>query len=387
MNKTIKLYVVIFAVVMAILAILQLTKKESLDWRKSFDVDKKTPFGLFIFSKEANGFLNGKLRISEESPYNYYTGLKEAKPHNILLIEKQVDRESWKKILKQVENGSSAMIFNSDPDGFISDSLNLEVSYYFSDKNTLKLTDASFPKKDSLVLDKFPENQAFEYIDPSHEILGYTVFEDEPEVSAHFIKVKHGKGVLYFHSEPLFLTNYYLLKPETKPYLEHVFSYLPEQETVWFTSPQKIISTSKLRVILDNPPLKYAWWLFLSGLLVFIIFNAKRRQRVIPVIEPLKNKSVEFVKSIGNLYLQEGDFHDMMMKKGQYFLHRVRIDLLIDTQNLDENFMKKLQSKTGKDIEKIREAVELIQKGSNPYALVMKEDLIRMNRLLDDILN
>ncbi|MDO5615731.1 MAG: hypothetical protein Q4G16_06050, partial [Cruoricaptor ignavus] len=106
-----------------------------------------------------------------------------------------------------------------------------------------------------------------------------------------------------------------------------------------------------------------------------------------PIVEPLKNKSVEFVKSVGNLYLQEGDFRDMMTKKTQYFLHKVRTDLLLDTRVLDENFAKKLQLKTGKPIEKINEAVILLQKSQDQYAFVTREDLVKMNRLLDEIYN
>ncbi len=76
----------------------------------------------------------------------------------------------------------------------------------------------------------------------------------------------------------------------------------------------------------------------------------------------------------------------MMAKKAQYFLNKVRLDLLIDTKNLDDEFAKKLQLKTGKNIEIINESVSLIKKAQDPYASVMKEDLIRMNKLLDDIL-
>ena len=62
------------------------------------------------------------------------------------------------------------------------------------------------------------------------------------------------------------------------------------------------------------------------------------------------------------------------------------MDLLIDTKNLDEKFIHLLHLKTGKSIEKINEATVLIKKGQDPYATVMKEDLIKMNRLLDEIL-
>ena len=143
---------------------------------------------------------------------------------------------------------------------------------------------------------------------------------------------------------------------------------------------------SFLDFILSKPGLRNAWYIFVFSVLLFIIFNAKRRQRIVPIIEPLKNKSVEFIRTIGNLYMQEGDFHDMMAKKSQYFLSRVRTELLIDTQNLDEEFEKKLQLKTGKSPEKINEAVVLIKKSLNPSAQVINEDLIKLNKALNEIL-
>ena len=145
------------------------------------------------------------------------------------------------------------------------------------------------------------------------------------------------------------------------------------------------VSQSEMRFILSNPPLKYAWWLFLAGIVLFIFFNAKRRQRIIPIIPPKQNKSVEFVKSIGNLYLNEGDSRDMMVKKAQYFLHRVRMELLIDTQKLDEEFINKLHLKTGKSIEKITEAVDFIKKSQQSQFILSNRDLIKMNKILDEI--
>ncbi len=176
-----------------------------------------------------------------------------------------------------------------------------------------------------------------------------------------------------------------MLKPGNEKYLQDVFSYLPSRETIWFSETTEVVSQSPMRFILSKPALRYAWYLLLGGLLLFVFFNAKRKQRIVPIIEPLKNKSVEFVKSIGNLYLQEGDFHDMMAKKAQYFLNKIRLELLIDTQVLDENFAKKLHLKTGAKMEEINEAITLINKARDPYAMVIREDLVRMNTLLDKI--
>lgn len=384
MNKTFKLYGLIFIIVMAVLALLELTKSDVTDWRKNFDVHEKSPFGLFVFSKEVDHLLKNKVQRTDLSPYDFYKTQK-LKPHNILIVQSEIDSESWNKILQNIENGSDALVISDSFNKKVADSLGFSPSRIsYEDSNLLLLTDEKFAQ-DSLKIDKLPSGKGFELIFESDEILGKEASDSK---MADFIKISHGKGNLYLHAEPLILTNYYLLKPGNEKYVQDVFSYLPDRETVWFSGDNKNVAESRspLRFILSNPPLRYAWWLLLAGLLLFIIFNAKRKQRIVPIIEAKKNKSVEFVKSIGNLYLQEGDFHDMMAKKAQYFLNRVRMDLLIDTKDLDEKFIHLLHLKTGKSVEKITEATELIKKGQDPYANVMKEDLIKMNTLLDDIL-
>ncbi|PQA91594.1 hypothetical protein B0A69_17490 [Chryseobacterium shigense] len=384
MKKTFKIYAVIFIVVMVILALLEVNKKETTNWRKNFNINEKSPFGLFVFNNEAKDLFKNNLKKIEQTPYDYYTQHKKG-VHNIIVIEKELDKESWKKILDQVSNGSDAMILVSHISKDISDSIGYHSSdISFEEENVLKLTDKKY-QNDFIKLDKFPSGRGFSYIKPKVEVLGKTVEKNNSD-QANFIKVQFGKGTIYAHSEPLFLTNYYLLKPGNIKYAQDVFSYLQDRETIWFVENDTKVSRFFMRFVLSNPALKYAWWLFLGGLLLFIFFNAKRKQRVVPVLEPLRNTSVDFVKSIGNLYLQEGDFHDMMAKKAQYFLNKVRMDLLIDTQNLDAEFAKKLQLKTGKNIEMINEAIVLIRKGQDPYANVMKEDLTRLNKLLDEIL-
>jgi hypothetical protein len=384
MNKTFKTYAVIFVIVMIILALLEVNKKETTDWRKNFDSNEKSPFGLFVFNNEAKYLFKNNLKKIEQVPYEYYSQHKKG-AHNIVVIENNLDGESWKKILAQVSEGSDAFLMVTRMPKEISDS----IGYYdseisFEEENVLKLTDRKF-QNDFIKLDKFPSGRGFSFIKPGVEVLGKTV-ERKNTDQANFIKVKFGKGYIYAHAEPLFLTNYYLLKPGNVKYAQDVFSYLQDRETLWFVSNKSSESRFFMRFILSNPALKYAWWVFLGGLVLFIFFNAKRKQRIVPVAEPLRNTSLDFVKSIGNLYLQEGDFHDMMAKKAQYFLNKVRMDLLIDTQNVDEEFAKKLHLKTGKPVEMIGEAITLIKKAQDPYASVMKEDLTRINKLLDEIL-
>jgi len=388
MSKTFKIYAVIFIIILIVMGMFEMNKKPVLDWRKNYNVEKKTPFGLYVFDQESTALFKGKLEKARISPYAYYQKKQYKKPHNILIIQKKLDDVSWEYIMNEVANGSDVMWFTNNTTAKLRDTLGFRFkTVSFEDNYYLQLTDKKLTDS-RLLIDKLPDNQGFSYIRSDIEILGKTLHKksnNESSISADFVKINFGKGHFYVHSEPLILTNYYLLKSKNK-YLENVLSYLPDRQTVWFVETDTPLSMSPLRFILGNPPLRYAWYLLLLGLVIFVFFNAKRKQRIVPVIEPLKNTSLDFIRSIGNLYLQEGDFHEMMAKKAQYFLNRIRMDLLIDTQHLDEQFIIKLHLKTGKNIELIKEAVALVKKGQDPYASVMKEDLIKMNQLLDQIL-
>ena len=118
-----------------------------------------------------------------------------------------------------------------------------------------------------------------------------------------------------------------------------------------------------------------------------MIFNAKRKQRIIPIIKPLSNTTVDFTKTIGNLYYQEGDHQNLIDKKIIYFLERIRNDYLIETSTLDENFVKKLQAKTGKEIKDIEHLVHLIKHQRKSYNLSIESDLIEINNAIEKIIN
>jgi len=61
MNKTFKIYAVIFIIILIVMGMFEMNKKPVLDWRKNYDVEKKTPFGLYIFDQESTGLFHKKL--------------------------------------------------------------------------------------------------------------------------------------------------------------------------------------------------------------------------------------------------------------------------------------------------------------------------------------
>lgn len=392
--KSYKTIGIILFVVFLLGLLINLSNERKIHWDKNFSTVEKSPFGLYVFDKEAKKLFKNKLKSIEKSPYAFYEKKAEIKPHNVLIVESELDRLSWKEILNQVSKGSDAMILAEKFPQELQDTLEIEHrDFNYGEVSNIYLTDEKVPY-DSLVVDRDQAHGIFSKINfDKTEILGEEYYETSEDFNvasaANFIKVNFGKGHFYLHSEPLIITNYYLLKKENQNYIQDVFSLLPERETYWFHNAYREKSSSWfpfLDFILSKPALRNAWYILVFSVLLFIIFNAKRRQRIVPIVEPLKNKSIEFIRTIGNLYMQEGDFHDMMAKKSHYFLSRVRTELLIETQHLDEEFEKKLQLKTGKSPEKIKEAVILIKKSLNPSSQVINDDLIKLNKVLNEIL-
>jgi hypothetical protein len=229
----------------------------------------------------------------------------------------------------------------------------------------------------------------FSKIDTSNTtVLGY---EGSNKNTKHinFIKVPHVNGYFYLHTQPVAFTNFNLLKKNNYHYTENVLSYIPKGDVFWYTKNEnnESISNSPLRYIMSQPPLEWALYLSLIGLFIFIVFNAKRKQRIVPILKPLPNLTLDFTKTIGNLYYQEGDHDNIIDKKIIYFLERIRNEYLIDTTRLDDDFIKKLHHKSGKEVTDITELVFLINEHRKSYHGSLEEDLIRINNAIEKILH
>jgi hypothetical protein len=115
-----------------------------------------------------------------------------------------------------------------------------------------------------------------------------------------------------------------------------------------------------MRFVLTQTSLKWAYYLAVLGILVFVLFRGKREQRIIPVIEPLKNSSVEFAQAVGSLYHQNKDYTDLVNKKINYFLAYLRSRYHIDTGTLSEKTIEVLASRAGKSMEETKSLIEFI---------------------------
>ncbi len=211
---------------------------------------------------------------------------------------------------------------------------------------------------------------------------------------ANFVRIAYSTGgAIYLHLAPTALTNFFLLHKNNKTYYDNVLSYLPVSTDVvhWdeyfryhANGEGGDRSTfSALGWIRKQPGLSVAWWLALLLLLLIFLFESKRKQRMIPVIAPLKNASLDFVKTIGRLYFQRKDNRNLAHKMGAHFLDHVRNRYNIRTSAMDEDFVKRLAYKSACDHDQLKDMVYQLKLAQDDFD-VSDETLLDLHRKLEE---
>ena len=122
---------------------------------------------------------------------------------------------------------------------------------------------------------------------------------------SNFIHLKYGEGNFYIHVNPIVFTNYYLQNDSALVYAEKVLSYLPKGNTYvdvyntqshYKNQSKQDKGLSPLAFILSKRSLSWAWYTLIFTTILYIVFGAKRRQRIIPLIEAKRNTTLSFVK-------------------------------------------------------------------------------------------
>ncbi|MDU1889482.1 MAG: hypothetical protein E6767_02225 [Dysgonomonas sp.] len=201
-----------------------------------------------------------------------------------------------------------------------------------------------------------------------------------------FAEIKFGKGNIYLHTMPTAFANINMLKTEKYDFGFRSLSYLPRNGKVLWDEYQTQGSPGEggsFQEMLKSPPLRVALYLILGGLLLFMIFRAKRIQRIIPVIEPPVNSSLEFLDTISNLYYQKKDFKTIALKRHAYFLDFIRKHFYLSTESVDEDFLKSLSAKSGVEKSNLASLFGLYADILH-YAYVDGELFLRYNNLLEE---
>jgi hypothetical protein len=333
----------------------------------NIEINKEAPDKALIGSYYDDEF-NGE--EAEEGEQNDSAEVQYRSLYLVITPSMEPDEKELRSLMNYISAGNHVFISSLKIGKNVLDSLRVEAAGYsglydFSDSLTISIEDEE-ERKEFHYPGRGLDNYLTDFDSSITTILGYNE-EDEP----NFVKFTYeGGGSIYLHFAPAAFTNFFLLHGENSRYYDIALSDLPEDiGTVMWDDYYRYHSNgktkgaggsnafSKLGVFLKDDILRWPVWLVLILFAIIYLFESKRKQRTIPVVRPLVNTSLDFVKTIGRLYYQRRDNKDLSYKMTAHFLDHVRTKFNITTSKLDENFEQRLAWKSGYDLKAIQDIV------------------------------
>ncbi|MFK5982445.1 MAG: DUF4350 domain-containing protein [Flavobacteriaceae bacterium] len=394
MDKKSKRILLAFGVALIAIIVIEFVKPKPLNWKENYTIESKIPFGCYLISEEIEGLFNNEVptEIIDEDPFLFLRDSSYQQNSMYLFINSSIsfDKRQYEKLTSFVEQGNTVFISSRSFGAVFNDSLGIDTytyNYIFEEESNPTFFSKTFEKDSTEFSYKkgFYQSTFTEIDTLKTTALGYFHVEGGNDLEElNFVKIPFGKGNFYLHSMPEAFSNYYLMKGNQQ-YIANVLSYANPSEIYidnYLKVGRKVVS-SPMRFVLNETSLKWAYYLLMVGLLLFVIFRGKRVQRIIKVIEPLENSSIEFTKTIGDLHFQHKDFGNIIQKKITYFLEKIRSQYYLDTNSLNEEFCKKLAQKSNSNVEETTQLINTIKmlKGKSFHS---EQDLINLNKLLEE---
>jgi len=384
--KGLRLYLIGSAIAVIVYLVAQYYKPQPTNWTPTYLKEDKIPYGLYILKQRITDILPGaKVRVSRQPVYNTLKG-QHFKSSSYLLVAGSINMDSldFAQLKNYMNQGNSVFIASFNLGRFLSRALKTEMStaVLMKEKGTpINFVNPAVKRAQDYVFNKNLGGMYFSRLDSAR----VTVLGKNAEGGVNFIKYTFGKGALYILPNPQLLSNYNLLGQSGADYAAKALSYLPDTATlIWdeYNTRGNVDDESPLRVFFKYDQLRWAYYLALVSLIIFVLFEIKRRQRVIPIIEPLRNTSVDFVKVVGRLYYQQRNHTDLAQKKINYLMEYIRSNYRLKTTVPDQEFEAALVQKSGIDPETIRALIQIIQK-INHSEKVSDEQLIELNKCIE----
>ena len=386
-------YVGVLVLLLAAVVGAELLSPKPLDWTQSYDGDDPRPYGSLVLRALLPELFPGQAVETAELPPYLVLRDTTLRDRNYLFFAFTFapDEAEMEALLDFAARGNAVFAAARNFRGPLADTLGVDTDVHWNalgtpldavppDTVTVNFVNERLRRAEDYAYR--PEATAA-YFD-RFDTLRTSVLGENSEGEANFIRMDVGAGAFYLSSVPLAFTNYNVLGEGGAEYTAKALSYLPVRDVLWddYYKPLNALATTPLRYVLVNEPLRRAYFLLLGTLLLFLLFEGKRRQRVIPIAEPPRNDTVAFVQTVGRLYYNRGDHAGLARKKIAFFLDHVRTRLRLDTNDLGEETQRQAAERSGVPLNDVRRTFGLVQT-LREKSRVSEAELKELNRRLE----
>jgi hypothetical protein len=179
--------------------------------------------------------------------------------------------------------------------------------------------------------------------------------------------------------------NYFVANHPNRHLAYTLLSLLKNKNLVWdeYYKSTKVNNDSFLKFIIENDSLYAAYLLLFFSLLIYMITEGRRRQRPIPVVEPVSNSTLEFVNVISHVYFNAKNHQSIAIEKIKYFYEEVRKKFNVHTGQINESFISEISELSGIEHKLVKQLFVYCEK-IKAASEITEYDLIELNRQISN---
>jgi hypothetical protein len=373
-------------------------RTRQMDERITLKEKDKVPYG-FAAAKELSASLFPHASFySDANVPGYWEDISMNSTNQAVILAAgyfNADDIELSRIMRFAKNGNYVFIiaqsFSEEAQGAFHFTYGQDGLSFFGDGGDslrIRLMKSYFPNDSLFVYPGKKFESWFENLDTAH-----TVVLGRNEINPNFVRFDYGDGSVFIHSAPLAFSNYFILHKNNIHYFEQAMSVIPSNVNKLVWNEYYLVNRGPrnrnenrepnwLSVLLRYSEFKWGFGTLLFLLVLWLLLNSRRRQRMVPAHPKPKNDSLDFVKTMGRLYYDRRDHQNLARKMSVYFLEHVRSTYKLPTHTLDEQFAEALQFKSGYRSEDLNELISFVQYLRNDGS-VNEQQLINFHNRLE----
>jgi hypothetical protein len=397
MHKSLKLFMLGVLGLIIVVMYLEYAAPKPLDWTPVYNRTSSLPLGTQVLFEQLESNAQLQLKRNSRPPIESFVTDSLSVQQSFLFINGYLSfsGNELDSLLNWVNSGREAFISTNYAQSLF-DTLGLKTTNLLLDSQPTYKPAFGFYTSESEANTytlKRDNNYYFYFKEAdtaSTKSLGFLQPEDRVNLrETNFVKVAFGKGHFYIHLAPEAFSNYFILDQDNANYTQQLVSQLDlNLPIVWdsyYKTGRERIS-SPLYYLLTTPSLKWAYYTLLICLLLFIIFEGKRKQKAIKVIQPLQNKSYEYVQTISGMFLDKKDHKKMAVKLIDLFFSKVRQDYHLPTKEISPSFIQQLAQKANASQDEVKALLKHFDQIKSRQH-INKQELIELEQQISKLTN
>ena len=199
-------------------------------------------------------------------------------------------------------------------------------------------------------------------------------------------------GKLIVTSMPLVFTNYGVMDSDARKLLEYMSSFFKGRKLyrLYEEKNKKSVMEEEdgdFKYIMSQPPLKWAFYIILGLLFIYMVFNSRRRMKAIPVHKIDEDTTLQFAKVLGTFYYHQDNHVPFLMKKYDKLKSTLQSRYGWDVEKMEaSDLINRLYVITGIRKDRIAKLFILIREyGQDAHVISAKKDIIEYIEIIKEI--